>query len=190
MTTTAWAEYTDTKNKADVLRQLHDLGYELTERTFYRHCQQGKCRVNEDGLYSRKMVKDQYVVALGIVRSGQEVETDGPDVAMSVEKQRLENRKLELHNQREELKHKKEQGLLIERPGLYLELAARHVVLDGLFRQLVDMEGGKLITLVGGEMSHLAEFKEYLFSAWEEMLRGFVNTDEFEVLFEDEEGDK
>ena len=187
MTTKAWAEYQDTKKKAEVLRQLLDLGYQLTERTFYRHCKQGKCRVNEEGFYSRKMVKDQYVEAEGIVRSGQQAGDNGPDVGMSVEKQRLENRKLELHNEREELKHKKDLGLLIERPGLYLEIAARQVALDGMFRQLVDMEGSQIITLANGDMSRLPELKEYLFTAWEDMLRTFSNIDEFEVIFDDME---
>ncbi|MGB3212466.1 MAG: hypothetical protein WBB19_17330, partial [Desulforhopalus sp.] len=183
----AWAEWQDTKNKAEVLRQLLDLGYELTERTFYRHCKQGKCRTNEEGYYSRRIVKEGYIDAQGITRVGQPAEENGPDVALSVEKQRLENRKLELSNARDELKHKKEQGLLIERPGLYLEIAAREVALDGMYRQMVDMEGSKMITMVNGDMSHLPEFKEYLFTLWEEMLRTFSNTDEFEVLFEEEE---
>ncbi len=187
MTTKAWAEWQDTKNKAEVLRQLLDLGYELTARTFYRHCSQGKCRVNEEGFYSRRIVKEGYIEAQGILRSGQPAEENGPDVALSVEKQKLENRKLELSNAREELKHKKEQGLLVEREALHLEMAARTVAIDNAFRQKLDMDAPMLIAAVNGDLSRQVEFVDLILQLWNELLNGFSSTDEFEILFEDEE---
>ncbi len=181
----AWAEYQETKVKASVLGQLLDLGYELSQRTFYRHCKQGKCRVNRDGVFSRRLVK-QYVETEGISRTGQDIEDNGPDVALSIEKQRLENEKLQINNGHAALKFKKDQDLLLEREALYLEMAARTVALDNGFRQLIDMEAPAMIATVKGDVTRLSEFTDMLHQLWNELLNSFSTTDEFEVLFEEE----
>ncbi|KJS00882.1 MAG: hypothetical protein VR65_10765 [Desulfobulbaceae bacterium BRH_c16a] len=181
-----WRDFRETKVKADVLAQLIAMGYDLTQRTFYRHCKQGKCRVNTLGFYSRRLVK-QYIEAEGIMRTGEPVDADGPDMALSVEKQRLENEKLRISNQHANLKFKKEQAQLIEREALYLEMAARAVALDNGFRQMIDMEAATLIAAVKGDSSRLAEFLDLINQIWNGLLNTFAATDEFEVLFEDEE---
>jgi hypothetical protein len=182
-----WSEYSDTANKADVLRQLQELGYDLTQRTFYRHCQQGKCRTSSAGLYSRRLVK-QYLEAEGIKRTGEAAGDDnGPDLAESLLKQRLENQKLDWHNKNAELDFKKKAGALIERDGVYLEIAARYVTLDNAFRQKIETAAPEIIAAVGGDLSRLLEFNEMITTMWDEMLNSFVTMDEFEVLFTEEE---
>lgn len=183
----AWVEFEDSKNRADILRQLQDLGYEITQRTFYRHCTQGKCRAGKGGLYSRRLVK-AYVESEGLIRHGADPEdTEGPNSALSVEKQRLENEKLRIHNQTAELEFKRKAGLLIEREALYLELSARVVALDNGFRQAIEIEAPALIAALGGDLVRQSEFIELLQGIWNELLNSYATTEEFEVLFENEE---
>ena len=181
-----WREFRETAVKAEVLAQLVAMGYEITERTFYRHCKQGKCRPNSERLYSRRLVK-QYVESEGITRRGVVVEDDnGPDVALSIEKQRLENEKLRISNDTNAIKLQRFRGQLIDREALYLELAARAVTLDNGFRQKIEMVSPELIALVKGEPARQVEFVETIFQAWDELLNSYASTDEFEVLFEEE----
>jgi len=183
----AWVEFGESKSKAEILRQLQGLGYEITQRTFYRHCTQGKCRPGKGGLYTRRLVK-AYVEAEGLIRHGEEPESaDGPSTALSVEKQRLENRKLELHNLNADLEYKRKQKLLIEREALYLELAARIVAIDNGFMQMIEVESPTLIASIGGEMSRQPEFVSLLRGYWNDLLNSFSTTEEIEVLFEEDE---
>ena len=182
----AWAEFTDGKSKADILRQLQDLGYEITQRTFYRHCAQGRCRTGKGGLFTRRLV-NAYVEAEGLIRHGADPEdTEGPNSALSVEKQRLENEKLRINNQTADLEFRKKAGLLIEREALYLELSARVVALDNGCRQAVEIEAPALIAALGGDMVRQPEFTDLLQGIWNALLNSFATTEEFEVLFENE----
>jgi hypothetical protein len=182
-----WREFRETAVKAEVLSQLVAMGYEITGRTFYRHCKQGKCRPNEERLFSRRLVK-QYVETEGITRRGVVVADDnGPDVALSIEKQRLENEKLRISNDTNAIKLQRFRGQLIDREALYLELAARAVTLDNGFRQKIEMTSPELIALVKGEPARQVEFVETIFQAWDELLNSFATSDEFEVLFEEEQ---
>jgi hypothetical protein len=182
-----WSEYIETGNKAEVLRQLHELGYQdLTQRTFYRDCKDGKCKRNADNLYSRRLVK-QYVETKGLLRSGETAEDNGPDVAQSLLKQKLENEKLDWHNKNARLDYEKKAGALIERDGVYLEIAARYVALDGAFRQKLDTSAAEIIAAVGGDQARILEFTEMLRGMWDELLNSFVTMDEFEVLFQEED---
>lgn len=182
-----WSQFVDTKNKAEVFRFLAAAGYAVVERTFYRHVAQGKCHKNKDGIYTRRLVK-QYVEAEGIRRVGEDSQEEiGPDISEAILKQKLENQKLEWHNKAAELKYKKEGGELIEREGVYLELAARYVTLDNNFRQHLDQNAPAIIAAVGGDQTRLVELADMLLAMWDEMLNSFVRVDEFEVLFADEE---
>ena len=183
-----WSEYIDTPNKAEVLRQLHDLGYKLTQRTFYRHCKNGNCRKNEEGVFTRRLVK-QYLEAEGIVREGESEATEnGPDLAESIRKQKLENEKLDWHNKNAALDYRKKQGELIERTGVYLEIAARFVTLDNTFKHMIETSAPEIIAAVKGDQTRLVEFNELILTLWDEMLNSFVTLDEFEVLFVEEDG--
>lgn len=182
-----WQEYQDTDVPKEVHRQLEEMGYDIAQSTFYRHCDRGSCGKNEKGFYTRRMVSD-YVKAKGLLRNGEvEDSAPGPDMSLSLAKQRLENEKLELHNKRERLKAAKDEGSVIEREGLYLEIAAREVALDGMFRQRMEMDATQIIAAVGGDTARLPEFNEMIFAIWEELMTDFANVEEFEVLFEDME---
>ena len=182
-----WAEFHDSKNKRDVLRQLQDLGYDLTERTFYRHCAVGKCRTGKGGLYTRRTVK-QYIESEGIAQNGVDpADDDGPNTQLSIEKQRLENEKLKWHNKTAQLEYQKKAGKLIEREALAMELAARVVVLDTGFNQTIEMEAAAIIALVGGDQTRMPEFIETIRNIWNALLNSYATTDEFEVLFAEEE---
>ena len=182
----SWKEYEETKSKASVLRQLHDLKYELTQRTFYRHCKNGQCRVNDEGVYSRRMLK-LYIEAEGIKQTGNTVEDEnGPSTVLSVEKQQLENQKLRIQNRTSELNLKKKEGKLIERERFDTEMSTRAVALSNGFHQMIEMEAPALITAVGGDVSRLVEFVDLISQVWDELLNNYSRNDEFEVLFEEE----
>lgn len=183
-----WSEYSATASTAEVLRQLQELGYNVAQRTFYRDCEQGKCHKGKGGLYTSRLVK-QYVETKGILRAGESgQEGSGPDVSESIKKQKLENEKLEWHNKTAQLKYEKDAGALIEREGVYLELAARYVTLDNAFRQKLETSAPEIIAAVSGDQTRLVEFSEMILTMWDEMLNGFVSVDEFEVLFAEEDG--
>jgi len=186
----SWKEYRETASKAEVLRQLVALGYEITQRSFYRHCQQGKCRLNEEGFFSRRLVK-AYVESAGLIRNGESAtDNDSADVALSIEKQQKEIDKLDWHNKTAALNYKKAAGLLIEREGVYLEIAARSVALDSSFTvKIKEEEAPRLIAAVGGDLNKLPEFQDLLQEAWDDLMNSFCTTDTFEVLFEDEDLD-
>ena len=187
MTIRAWAEFADSKNRADILRQLQDLGYEISQRTFYRHCAQGKCRTGKGGMFTRRLVK-AYVEAEGLFRHGEDLaDLEGPNSALSVEKQKLENEKLRIHNQTAELEFRRKAGLLIEREALYLELSARAVALDNGFRQMIEVEAPALIVALGGDPARQPEFTEAMLAVWNDLLNSYASTEEFEVLFENDE---
>jgi hypothetical protein len=182
---TEWRDFKDTKVKAEVLSQLEVMGYQLTQRTFYRHCSKGKCRKGEKGLYTRRLVK-AYVESEGIIRAGasEDKGQGGNETSLALEKLRRENEKLEIHNTHARLKMEKDSGQLIEREGVYLEIAARLVTLDNSFRQKIETEAPTLITMVKGDMGRMPEFTAHLFLLWDEMLNSFATLDEFEVLFD------
>ena len=182
-----WSDFVETANKRDVYRQLTEMGYQVSERTFYRHCAQGKCRKNEDGVYSRRLVKS-YADLEGLARVGvDQDEDDGGKVAVKqAEKIDKENEKLEWSNRLLKLKYERSVGRLIEREGLYLELAARMVALDTGFRQRLSMEAPKLIASIGGDLNRQLEFEDLALElVWNELLNDYCSIDEFEVLFDD-----
>jgi len=186
-----WSDYADTANKAEVLRHLQGMGYQISQRTFYRHCKRGKLHKNTDGVYSRRLVK-QYVKEAGLYRPGREPDSGGNPEDLAAEKLQAEVEKLKASGARERLKLERERGRLIERDLLYPELAARAVTLDTGFRQMVHVEASMLIQLVGGNLNRQTEFVDYLLQAWNELMNGYASTDEFEVFFiqdkEEEEG--
>lgn len=183
-----WQQYTETTNQADVFRQLEALGYEISQRSFYRHCSQGKCRRNDNRVFTRRLVK-QYVEAEGLLRKGETVGDSGPDVALSIEKQQLENKKLDWANKKAELDYKKASGQLIEREAIYLELAAREVVLVNSFEhEVIDERSRELIVAVNGDLGKVHEFQDLLRALFADLMNSFCDTKEFEVLFEDGAG--
>lgn len=182
-----WSDFVETANKRDVYRQLVAMGYQVAERTFYRHCTQGRCRKNKDGVYSQRLLKS-YVDLEGLARDGADpAEDDGGKVAVKqAEKIDKENEKLEWSNRLLKLKYERSVGKLIERDGLYLELAARMVALDTGFRQRLSMESPKLIASINGDLNRQLEFEDLVLDlVWNELLNDYCSIDEFEVLFED-----
>ncbi|MBU1233308.1 MAG: hypothetical protein KKD01_01200 [Proteobacteria bacterium] len=184
-TITDWSDFSDTSSKAEVLRHLQAMGYDITQRTFYRHCEQGKLHKSTNNIYTVRLVQ-QYVKSVALYRPGT-APGEGSNVEdLAAEKLKKEIKKLDEGGRREELKRKKEEGLLIERPALYLELAARAVALDTGFRQMVHMESSSLIVAVKGDINRQRDLEDMLLQAWNNLLDSYATKDEFEVLFEDD----
>lgn len=181
-----WEDFEDTPNKAEVLRHLHAMGYDITQRTFYRHCKQGKLHKSTKNIFTRRLVQ-QYVTSAGLYRPGTAPGEGSNTDDLAREKLRVEIKKLDEGGRREALKRKKEEGKLIDRADLYLELAARAVAVDTGFRQMINVEAPTLIAAVKGDVTRQSEFEDLLLGAWNRLLDSYATSDEFEVLFEDEE---
>lgn len=181
----SWSGYKDTASKASVLRHLQGMGYDITQRTFYRHCKQGKLHKSTGNIYTIRLVQ-QYVKSAGLYRPGTAPGEGSNTDDLAAKKLKKEIKKLDESGRREELKRKKEEGLLIERPALYLELAARTVALDTGFRQMVHMESSSLIVAVKGDINRQRDLEDMLLQAWNNLLDSYATKDEFEVLFEDD----
>lgn len=181
----SWNDFEDTPTKAEVLRHLKTMGYDITQRTFYRHCDQGKLHKSTENLYTLRLVQ-QYVKTVGLFRPGTAPGEDSNIDSLATDKMKAEIKKLAESGRREELKRKKEEGQLVDRQDLYLELASRSVALDTGFRQMINVEASTLIVAVKGDINRQREFEDLLLLAWNRLLDSYDTTDEFEILFEEE----
>ncbi len=184
--TTDWQDYKETKTKAEVFRHLTAMGYDITQRTFYRHCKQGKLHKSTKNIFTLRLVQ-QYVKSAGLYRPGTAPGEGSNTDDLARDKLKAEIKKLDESGAREALKRKKEEGQLIDRVDLYLELAARAVTIDTGFRQMINVEAPTLIAAVKGSITRQNEFEDLLLGAWNRLLDSYATNDEFEVLFEDEE---
>lgn len=181
-----WKDFEETKNKAEVLRHLKAMGYDITQRTFYRHCKQGKLHKSTKNIFTLRLVQ-QYVKTVGLYRPGTAPGEGSNTDDLARDKLKAEIRKLDESGAREALKRKREEGKLIDRADLYLELAARAVTMDTGFRQMINVEAPTLIAAVKGDVTRQNEFEDLLIDAWNRLLDSYATSDEFEILFEDEE---
>ena len=186
-----------------VLRHLQAVGYRVKKSTLYNHAGQGLLRKNGDGLYTPALVR-KYVRQAGLPRldgtaSDLPDQPAGslPDIQdhpaalapdqLPEEKLRQEVLKLRAQARREQLKADREAGRLIDREDLYLELAARAVVLNTGYRQLVAMEAPAWIAAAHGDPALLPEVESMMLHAWDNLIGQYATRDRFEVLFDKEE---
>jgi len=180
-----WADFRDTANKAEVLRFLQRMGYAVAQRTFYRHCAEGKCKLGTGGMYSRRTVKSYADHHLHLAGSG-------PGPAVESEENLLQARLKEqvererINRQRDEIRLRRESGAVIDRDSLNLEVAARAVALDAGFRQTVNARAMEWIVVCGGNTDKIAELTALILRDWDELINTYATAGEFEVVFEDE----
>ncbi len=178
-----------------MLRHLRSCGYDISQSTLYRHVADGKLRKGTGGVYTPTMLR-KYVRDVGLVRTmtadGQDDAGDGGEMSadmLAEEKLRAEVAKLRAQAERERLKAEREAGRLIEREDLYLELAARAVVINTGFRQMVAVTMADVIAAVHGDPLRQQEAEDILVRAWDDMISEYARRDRFEVLFErDDDG--
>lgn len=174
-----WQTYTDTKNKADVLRHLESDGWEVKKQTFYNHCTSGKLTKNRDGLYTRRMVKKYAEKWLVRSASGQTVAEEEENLLAT--KTREEILRIRTTREREEFRLDKERGLYMLRSDIYLELAGRAVVLENNLRHMVQSKVPAYIAAVGGKQDHVPDLIDSMNIDIDKLLNEFA-TSEFQVI--------
>lgn len=173
------SSFTDSSKKADVLRALNSAGFKITRRTFYRDCEKGKLSPNEDGLYTKRLVKayaQKYI--LPPAAPGTE--------ALEAKKIRLQIQKLEQENEQNAFKFAKERGRYIKRDQISHEMAARGVVLDSGTVQMFRAKAREWCVLVGGDPERAPELVEAMITGWNCLLNEYSRIQAFTVIFETE----
>jgi len=174
----AWSAFEDTANKQAVLRFLVAAGYQVAERTFYRHCKKGQLSQNENGLYTRRLVK-AYAIAALLPPAGEEKTEDLESI-----KARLQIKKLEDEIARSRFADGKDRKRYIKRDEIDHEMAARAVVLDSGTEHLFRTKAREWCVLVGGDPERAPELVEALLGGWHALLNRYASTEEFTVIFE------
>ncbi len=174
-----WKSFTNTKNKAEVLRHLESSGWEVKKQTFYNHCASGKLTKNRDGLYTSGMVKKYAEKWLVRSASGQTVLEEEENLL--AKKTREETRRIRATRRREEFRLGKEQGLYILRSDIYLELAGRAVVLENNLRHMVQSQVPAYVAAVSGKQDHVPDLMDIMNTDIDKLLNEFA-TSEFQVV--------
>jgi hypothetical protein len=184
-----WGEFKDTANRAEVLRFLRRMGYQVAQRTFYRHCDAGLCKRGTKGTWSRRTVKAYAENHLHLGDAAvTEVESE-PGLLQARLKEQVERERI--NKQRDEIRLRRESGAVIDRDSLNLEVAARAVALDSGVRQMVNAKGYGWIVAVCGDTDKIAELTALILRDWDELINTYATAGEFEVVFEDQEtGDR
>lgn len=178
---TNWKAYADTRNKADVFRFLRDAGWQLTERTFYRHVSDGKLKKNRDGWYTVAAVR-KYAEQWSVRPSGKTVQEETEDLTAA--KMREEIARIRTIREREQFRLEIDRGKFLPRDTVEMELAGRAVVLEAGFDHLVYTRAAEWIALVGGDPSRADLLIAAMMSAKDEWLNHYARAQEFMVTIE------
>jgi hypothetical protein len=174
----SWKTFTDTKNKADVFRFLVEEGWQISERTFYRHVSDGKLKKNREGWYTASAVK-KYAETWSVRPSGKTVVEEAEDLAAM--KTRAEIERIQTTRSREQFRLEIEQGKYLLRDSIEMELAGRAVALEAGFDHLIYTRAAEWIALVGGEQNRADLLIAALMAAKDEWLNSYANAEEFLV---------
>lgn len=179
----AWGEFKDTTVRAEVLRFLLGMGFTVAERTFFRHCKEGKLKKNGKGVYSRRLVRAYAESTLHLAGGGETVAASEENLLQARLAEQVARERV--NRQRDEIRLRREAGAVIDRESLNLEVAARGVALDAGVRQMVNAMGMEWIVACGGNTDKLAELAALVLRDWDELINTFAQPGEFEVIFEE-----
>lgn len=177
-----WSNYNETKTKSEVLRYLIDAGWQVKRQTFYNHCNDGKLRVNRQGIYSRRMVK-KYAESY-LVHASVGVKKDDHEINLATTKTQKEIARISTAEEHERFKLDILRGKYILRDDVYRELASRGVVLNNGLEYLFQAHLAEMIALVGGDQQKAPELLKFLQDKKDEQLNAFANMGEFRVALE------
>jgi len=166
-----------------VIKHLTDQGYKATRCNVSYHVKLGHlAKVN--GRFPLDLVTrfaESYLVksATGLTIGTSEL------IGAKELKTRLEAEKLQEQVHMARLQRERLQGKYISREEVYLELAARAVVIGTGLSHMFQIKGIDIISTVEGNTARYPELIEFLQGAADELLNSYASTDEFEVLFEE-----
>ena len=177
-----WKQFEDTRNRADVLRFLKKQQWQVTDRTFYRHCKDGKVRKNRNGFYTSRMVK-KYAETWLTRPSGKTVQQEGEDLL--AEKTREEIERIRVDREHRRFKFEVEQKLYLPRADVEAELAGRAIVLDNGLTYLIQANANELIALVGGDQTRSGELVAFLVEKKDRLMNEYAAMGDFVVDIEE-----
>ena len=178
-----WDDFKETKKQIDVIRFINALGYRRSQKQFSVDVSKGIVKVNEKGLFTRRMVH-QYCKRHLI--GGKNDDGNNPE-GYEAQKLRLQVEKLERENEEGKFKFDVLMGRYIPRDEMFLHLAARAAVLESGVEQFFRAKSQDLIALVGGDQSKGPDFIEALIAGWKDLLDTYAHSEEMEVMFTGEE---
>jgi hypothetical protein len=176
-----WKTFTPSKIRLDVYRFLAANGWDLSQRTFFRHVESGKLKKNKEGLYSARAVK-KYAETWAVRTSGKTIIEEEEDLAAA--KTRAEIKRIATIQEREAFRLEIDRGKYLKRDDVELQLAARAVALEAGFDHMAYTKASEFIALVGGKQEQAELLIAALLVAKDEWLKSYASADEFEVVFE------
>lgn len=180
-----WSEYEETKKKADVLRFLMLSGWDVRRQTFYNHCNDGKLRMNRQGIYSRGMVKKYAEKYLVHSSTGETV--DDYEVSLASKKIRKEIKRIGTAEEHERFKLDVAMKKYILKSDVDAELASRVVVLDNGLEYLFQAHLTEMIAIVKGSQQRAPDLLEFLLAKKNEQMNEYANMGDFLVVLENVE---
>jgi len=176
-----WKTYTPSKVRLDVYRFLAANGWDLSQRTFFRHVESGKLKKSKEGLYTARAVK-KYAETWAVRTSGKTIIEEEEDLAAA--KTRAEIDRIRTIKEREAFRLEIDRGKYLKRDDVELQLAARAVALEAGFDHMAYTKASEFIALVGGKQEQAELLIAALLVAKDEWLKSYASADEFEVVFE------
>lgn len=178
-----WSGFVDTKVRLDVLRYLQADGWEVKKQTFYNHCNDGKLTVNQNGLYTKRLVKKYAETWLVRTATGKTIAEEGDDLA--AQKTRAEISRIRTAQEREQLKLDVERGKYILRSDVEAQLAGRAVMFDNGLTHLFQSAVPDMIALVKGDQRLAADLLSFLMDKKDALLNEYATMDQIQVVFEE-----
>lgn len=174
-----WKLFGNTKLKSEAYQFLIDNGWEVSERTFYRHCEHGKLKYNREGVYTWRMLKKYAEVWL--IRNTEDDEGETNHENLTAIKIREEIEKLRISNEKSKFNLEVERKKYIYIDDIERELAARALMLDNGFDFLFQSKALEIIGLVGGDLNKAGILKDFLINVKDEQLTKYANFTEFKL---------
>ena len=180
----SWDDFQDTKNKAEVLRFLLALGYNIPQRTLYNHAKTGVLRTNLDGFFTRKLTR-KYIRDTGALSTREDISE--PSEEITVQRSIHDQERAKWLAKTEKLKYEKLARKLGSKQEFNLQMAARLAVIDNTFRNFIDNHAIEFIALVGGNMEKKDELVIFWVNKLNSAMRELSKPIDYEVIFKSED---
>jgi len=175
-------------NRRAVWKWLQETGWQVAQRTVYKHVAAGRLLPNNEGVFTLKAVKKYAQTFLKRADTGKRVQDEQDELQRR--KTQLEVEKLEEEVARSKHKREVEEGAYIPRDQLEIELASRAAVLDAGIAHFFQSEAGAWIHLAGGDQRKLPELISVLMAAKDGFMNRYATTKEFVVEISGEENEE
>ena len=165
------------RNTREVAAYLRKEGWKASQSTVYKHQNEGKIKINQDGTYA---LKDVLKYARGFLML-REVKQKIADEDLQRQKLRAEILRIQEQAKLAQIKRMAEEGRYILRSDFELELAARAVTLEANLKFLVQDRAGEWIQSVQGDRKRTGDLIHRINDDLDTMLNEFASEREFTI---------